>query len=550
MVHHRVSFPAFLPFLIASAFWIGIAHGPAWGEEKDGFQTALEKELQARSIRETPDFQGKLKQGHLELRSRNYLEAARQFGLAYKSLREHPLPPFLVGIAYIGMEDYDKAAKFILWALQQWPGLPAARPDLPAWLMDTGEYRRLAGDLEKAFRSHPPATATASRNLFLAGLFLALGGDQKKAHQFLSAVPKDALERPAARLVLKSVRPPPTPASETKAEDLFQLGSRLFEDGRYAEAAHAMGAAVYQNPDDPVPYFEMGHALFAAGFFRHAARVLSLGIELFPRWCEVDMDRASFYGEGRQEDHENQMNRLRSRVNTHGDDGAALFLLGYNLYFSPARDASRAYFERAVEAGWSAPARAFLDRMSAKGSGNRPPPPPDEGPPPPEEKPEPESDPIEAGRRHLAEGKYDEASRAFSRGMADPGRGNESMIGLASAWLGKGDFGNAALWIRSAVRLNFEETVAASWGKGLGPAGTYEKRLGELSARVKTIHDQLDGGRSTKLDKKELQMMFLLGYCLFRKGDLSGAEREFLEIIKEVGDKNAEAVALYLRVKK
>ncbi|MHC4781187.1 MAG: tetratricopeptide repeat protein, partial [Planctomycetota bacterium] len=496
-----------LPRLMMGLAALAALSLPAWAGDNDAFDAAVEKEVRARSISTTPAFDKDLEEGFLELRSGNYLKAAREFGKAYTASRDHPLPPFLVGLAYIGMNEPDKASKFILWSLKEWPGLAAARPKLSAWLTGGEEYARLAGALERGFRAHAPGTGEASRGLFLAGTFQAFGGDEEKARKFLSAVPKEAVEWPAAQLILKAVNPKTGPFGGSSPEDLFKLGNQLFTEGKYAQAAHAMGAAILKKPDDPLPYFEMGHALFAAGFFRHASRVLSLGIEIFPRWREVEMDLVTLFPLERRGDFDLRVAALKKVLEGGSRDGASFFLMGYVLYFSGDRGASKPLFEGASGLGWAKPSRVFLEKLASKGGEGEKKDGPPAPIPPPKEDPGKDKDPIATGRSHLAGGRWDDAAKAFTQGMTDPLRTTESMMGLAAAWLGKGDFRTVTLWIRSAIRSDLEEALRAPWTAAFGVSGIFEKRLAALATRAKKIHEGRGLGR--KPGREERDLLFL-----------------------------------------
>ena len=54
----------------------------------------------------------------------------------------------LIGIACVGMKQYDKASEFLRYAMLKWPGLPNASPPLTTWLGGTDGFSRLLKALE------------------------------------------------------------------------------------------------------------------------------------------------------------------------------------------------------------------------------------------------------------------------------------------------------------------------------------------------------------------------------------------------------------------
>ncbi|MHC5035768.1 MAG: tetratricopeptide repeat protein [Planctomycetota bacterium] len=510
------------------------------------FQKALQAEIASKGLRTSPAFAKNVKNGILEMKSRNYLTAVQHFGAAYRESKEHPFPPFLIGIACIGMDQIDKASEFVRHALKVWPKLPKAKPDLRSWLMSQGEYDRLATKLENELFSRKPETAEGNCALFLTGFFLAFGGDQAKAQKYLAAVPEGCDERAAARIILSAIRPAIPPPAKRDPEESFKRGNQLFTEGKYGEAAHAFGAAIVRNPKDPLPYFEMGHALFAAGYFRHAARVISLGIELYPDWGGVEMDRAAFYPEARRKDFGEQLSRLKAWTASHPADGAALYLLGYNLYFSSDPESSRTAFQAAVKAGWAAQSRYFLDWLERKRRGGKGPPPPPPEPDPPKEPPTPKVDPVKAGREKLAVQDYDGAEAAFLKAVAKRNRNIEGMMGLASVALGRGNFQDAALWVRMALRADWDVTNRLPWTDVFGKSTVFTDRMKELETQTQAIHQ---ARKDRKTTAKEREIWFLFGYGLYRQGEKEKAADQFLQIILDAADTDAEALRFYRLIK-
>ena len=188
-----------------------LAAPEAPGAEKTPFETALKREVLRRGIPTSKLFEEEIRNGLLEMRSRNYIRAAHHFGGAYRESKEHPLPPLLTGVACIGMEQDDKASEFLRHALKLWPELPRSGLDLKAWLLDGNEVTKLGQALSKRRASRRPGTPEASRALFLEGFFHACTGFPSKGAKVLRAVPETAASK--AVRVMPSILPSYVPSS-------------------------------------------------------------------------------------------------------------------------------------------------------------------------------------------------------------------------------------------------------------------------------------------------------------------------------------------------
>jgi Arc/MetJ-type ribon-helix-helix transcriptional regulator len=124
----------------------------------------------------------------------------------------------------------------------------------------------------------------------------------------------------------------------------------------------------------------------------------------------------------------------------------------------------------------------------------------------------------------------------------------EGMMGFAATWLGKGDFQNASLWVRNALRTDWDRANRMPWAEALGEAIVFEKLVQSLASSTRRIHeDRLEGKIPEPFER---EIWFLHGYCLFRSGKPVKAAEQFKQIILEVASADAEAVNLYKQIKK
>lgn len=119
------------------------------------------------------------------------------------------------------------------------------------------------------------------------------------------------------------------------AGDLEALGAHYLEEGRFALAVAALGAATELLPDAACAHFLLAHAEIARGEHAAAARSLARGLDVNPDW--LGRDPAPLPGPLAAE-----RERLVRAAAAGGTDRAQRFVLGYLLYLEqangPARD--------------------------------------------------------------------------------------------------------------------------------------------------------------------------------------------------------------------
>jgi len=125
------------------------------------------------------------------------------------------------------------------------------------------------------------------------------------------------------------------------------LGDMHFREGNYEGADEQYTFAQRRDPSNPVGWLAAGHARFAMGKYAEAAKALRSGIAAFGKLSSVNMDRRDFYGDPDQ--FYDQLAKLEEFTKQTPEHSEALFLLGYNYYFSGRATLAKKAFERALE---------------------------------------------------------------------------------------------------------------------------------------------------------------------------------------------------------
>ena len=131
-------------------------------------------------------------------------------------------------------------------------------------------------------------------------------------------------------------------SSNPDAVSLLEEGARLFNEGRYADAADAFRRAMLAEKNNAVPKFAMAHALFALGEYSYAAFLIRRGMEILPSWPSVGADLRDLYGD--PDDLAEQSIALRIYQESNKDDADALLLAGYVAFFSGDLDVAEQDF--------------------------------------------------------------------------------------------------------------------------------------------------------------------------------------------------------------
>ncbi|MBN1475480.1 hypothetical protein JXA47_01880 [Candidatus Sumerlaeota bacterium] len=129
----------------------------------------------------------------------------------------------------------------------------------------------------------------------------------------------------------------PSPSTEADAgsvSELLHWGTELFRRGNYVGARRVYRRAREMESQGYLAWFGEGQAAFAVGDYRGASRLIREGLNLFPMWTDVEINRRDFYDV--VSDYDAQLNLAELHVRQFGGDTAALFCLGYNLYHDGA----------------------------------------------------------------------------------------------------------------------------------------------------------------------------------------------------------------------
>lgn len=128
-----------------------------------------------------------------------------------------------------------------------------------------------------------------------------------------------------------------------KALEAMDAGMTRFRVRDYDGAAAAFLKAAPLAPDNALPHFGLGHALFALGAYEDAAYQIRRGLELMPEWLKSGTRLQDLYGEPR--DFDDQWAALRSHRSIHPDDVDATLVAAYVALFKGDLDTATTLFE-------------------------------------------------------------------------------------------------------------------------------------------------------------------------------------------------------------
>lgn len=134
-----------------------------------------------------------------------------------------------------------------------------------------------------------------------------------------------------------------------KALEAMDAGMTRFRVRDYAGAAAAFTKAAPLAPDNALPHFSLGHALFALGAYEDAAYQLRRGFELMPEWLQSGTRLQDLYGEPR--DFDDQCAALRAHRTIHPEDDDAALVAAYVALFKGDLVGASELFERLAKAG-------------------------------------------------------------------------------------------------------------------------------------------------------------------------------------------------------
>jgi hypothetical protein len=120
------------------------------------------------------------------------------------------------------------------------------------------------------------------------------------------------------------------------------------------------------------------------------------------------------------------------------------------------------------------------------------------------------------------------------------------MLGLAAAWLGKGDLSKASRWTRLAYGSDPEALDRIAGEKEFGPGALFRRKLLELVAAARELDAARVAGKA--LTDADRETWFLCGCGLYAAGRMEEAAERFNEIILQWGEADAAARELYLKI--
>ena len=128
------------------------------------------------------------------------------------------------------------------------------------------------------------------------------------------------------------------------AQKDLALGVRQFQNGSFRKAAEQFEDSAENAGDDPTPSFFLAQSRFAVGDWAGAARAVRQGLQTNPDWVELGFDLRQLYG--REDRFQSQLTELAAHLKQTPLDRDALFLLGFELFFSGQKDRAQVIFER------------------------------------------------------------------------------------------------------------------------------------------------------------------------------------------------------------
>lgn len=153
-----------------------------------------------------------------------------------------------------------------------------------------------------------------------------------------------------------------------QSREKFKEAIIYFRDGKYDRAAINMLGAAEKNQADPASRLHAGHSLFALGQYDEAVRLLARAFELAPSLAFKNYDIRDEYGE--KEDFERHLLALKTHVDAHPGDAAAVTLMGYVTFYSEGPGAAYPYLARAAKLNplsYFIPKLERLARYASKG---------------------------------------------------------------------------------------------------------------------------------------------------------------------------------------
>lgn len=159
-----------------------------------------------------------------------------------------------------------------------------------------------------------------------------------------------------------------------KALEAMDAGMTRFRVRDYAGAAAAFVKAAPLAPDNALPHFGLGHALFALGAYEDAAYQLRRGFELMPQWLSSGTRLQDFYGEPR--DFQDQCAALRAHRTIHPEDVDATLVAAYVALFMGDLEGAATTFDRLTKSdadrALAEAAMAEIARIRARIEGGSP----------------------------------------------------------------------------------------------------------------------------------------------------------------------------------
>jgi len=124
---------------------------------------------------------------------------------------------------------------------------------------------------------------------------------------------------------------------------MMEEGTRLFESGRYADAAKELARLSEADPNNVDATLAQAVACFATGDYALGATLIRLGVAMMPEVTNSVFDLRDRYGDVK--DFEKHVQALEKRVQEHPEELDAHLVLGFVYHFTGQRPWSAEVFK-------------------------------------------------------------------------------------------------------------------------------------------------------------------------------------------------------------
>lgn len=276
----------------------------------------------------------------------NYLDAAIAFGEATKESPTHPLACLMFGHSFFAVGHFANSAKLIKRAMTLFPNWGKIKLDLRKLYPNPKDFAKQFQKLSLTIQLKKMDFSAQ----FLLGYIYFFTNRRKKAKlvfEFLKQyIPNDSGVK-YFLTYFDSVKKKKYSKGDTKKGSPLSPGWSLFTKGKYERAIDFFSTLYLNDPSQATALFELAHCFFAIRRYSHATSMIKLGLKKVKGWEGQVLNLKDFYIN--PEIYENQLKKLTDHLKKSPKDRDALFLLGYNYYFTKEYEKARKVFKRLLD---------------------------------------------------------------------------------------------------------------------------------------------------------------------------------------------------------